>query len=160
MAYKSSFQPIVDAHARVLILGSLPGDLSIRKQEYYAHPQNRFWRLLFQLFQQPETFDYEEKIQFLNNQGIALWDVCKSAYREGSMDTAIQEVEPNAIEQLLQEYPTIEKVIFNGQKALKLYDRQLRRLPHIRYEVNPSTSPANASYNMDKLKDAWKNLLP
>jgi len=145
----------VDLDSRYLILGSLPGDLSLEKQEYYGHPQNRFWRLLTKIFQEDIMLEYADKKRFLLKHNIAVWDVCGTAFRVGSMDTAIQEVVPNAIPDLLKQYPGIEHVLFNGKKAMHLYDRFFERIYGIQYHELPSTSPANAAYNLDKLNSYW-----
>jgi len=153
---KQSFAPIIPNQPRILILGSLPGDLSIAKDQYYAHPQNRFWKVLFPLFEQEFSTDYSKRIALLHQQQIALWDVCASAIRPGSMDTAISEVIPNTIPQLLAEHPTITKVIYNGQKAQKLFEKYFKKQENISYITLPSTSPANAQFSLDKLLLHWE----
>lgn len=152
---KQSFSPIVPDTAKTLILGSLPGDMSIAEHQYYAHPQNRFWKILFHLFDEPFSSDYRKRQDLLLNNHIALWDVCGSAVRKGSMDVDIKEVSPNAITQLLTGYP-IERVFFNGQKAASLFDKHFQRAPHILYHTLPSSSPANAQYSFDRLLEEWK----
>jgi len=154
--FKQSFTAIIPQNAKILILGSLPGDLSIVHDQYYAHPQNRFWKVLFALFEQEFTTNYFEKIALLHQQQIALWDVCASAIRPGSMDTAISEVIPNSINQLLEEHPSITTVIFNGQKAQKLFDKYFRRQENLNYITLPSTSPANAQFNLERLLLQWE----
>ena len=134
----------------------MPGDFSIAKDQYYAHPQNRFWKVLFALFGQEFTTDYSKKIALLHQQQIALWDVCASAIRPGSMDTDISGVIPNTIPKLLAEQPTITKVIFNGQKAQKLFDRNFNKQENRSYITLPSTSPANAQFSIDKLMQYWE----
>ena len=153
---KQSFAPIVPSQPKILILGSLPGDLSIAKDQYYAHPQNRFWKVLYALFEQEFTSVYSKRISLLHQHQIALWDVCASAIRPGSMDTHISEVIPNTIPQLLAEQQTITKVIFNGQKAQKLFDKYFKKQENISYITLPSTSPANAQSSLDKLLLCWE----
>ncbi|MBD1430488.1 MULTISPECIES: DNA-deoxyinosine glycosylase [Sphingobacterium] len=153
---KQSFAPIIPNQPRILILGSLPGDLSIAKDQYYAHPQNRFWKVLFALFEQEFTSDYSERIKLLHQQQIALWDVCASAIRPGSMDTDISEVIPNTIPQLLAEKPAISNVIFNGQKAQKLFEKYFKKQENLNYITLPSTSPANAQFSIEKLLQHWE----
>ena len=152
---KYSFEPIIPSKPVMLILGSLPGDRSLEASQYYAHPQNRFWKILFQYFQVPFTKDYDSRITLLHQYGIALWDVCAHAYRQGSMDTNINEVHPNPITDFLMKYPSITRVIFNGQKSEKLYKKYFQYLPDISYYSLPSTSPANAQYTLEKLQDFW-----
>ena len=153
---KQSFPPIIPQDANLLILGSLPGDLSIARNEYYAHPQNRFWKVLFTLFEKPFSSNYSDRIQLLKEHHIALWDVCGSAYRPGSMDTAITAVIPNSIPQLLAETPTIEKIFFNGNKAKILFEKSFADQIHVQSFTLPSTSPANAQFTLEKLLDRWK----
>lgn len=153
---KQSFAPIIPLQPRILILGSLPGDLSIAKDQYYAHPQNRFWKILFQLFGKEFTTDYSKRIKLLHQHQIALWDVCASAIRPGSMDTAISEVIPNPIPQFLAEYSSITTIIFNGQKAQKLFDKYFKNQENLHYITLPSTSPANAQFSFDRLLKHWE----
>src|SRR5690625_8040424 len=82
-----SFPPVLPETPRVLILGSMPGGMSLEKQEYYGNPRNHFWDILFELFQQDPLTDYEEKMQFLKQHQIALWDTIGTCYREGSLDS-------------------------------------------------------------------------
>lgn len=156
---KQSFAPIIPSEPRILILGSLPGDLSIAKNQYYAHPQNRFWKLLFALFEQEYSSIYTVQINLLQQNQIALWDVCASALRPGSMDTAISEVIPNNIPNLIARLPHLRIIAFNGQKAEKLHDKYFQRLPDLEYLTLPSTSPANAQFKIERLIDYWKSLI-
>lgn len=158
--YKQSFDAIIPHDSQLLILGSLPGDLSIANDQYYAHPQNRFWKILFSLFKEEYSSTYSQRIAFLHRHHIALWDVCATAIRPGSMDTAISDVVPNAIPQLLHQHPTIRHIFFNGQKAQKLFDKLLDRDPLLRYHTLPSSSPANAQFSLQKLTEQWQIILP
>ena len=153
---KKSFPPIIPKYSKVLILGSLPGDRSIAENQYYAHPQNRFWKILVALFNKPLPTDYRSKVNILHIEGIALWDVCQTAHRVGSMDTDILKEIPNPIHQLLQEHPSITTVCFNGQKAEKLYDKYFDRQDSLHYIVLPSSSPANANFTQERLLEKWK----
>jgi len=152
---KQSFPPILHMEATVLILGSLPGDLSIAYQQYYAHPQNRFWKVLFRLTNEEFSIDYKDRIDLLYKNKIALWDVCATAVRQGSMDTAISNEHPNIIHDILKKHVFVKKICFNGQKAQKLYDKYFQRIPQISYHTLPSTSPANAKFTLEKLVTAW-----
>lgn len=155
---KVSFPPIIDSQAQILILGSLPGDKSLSLQAYYGHPQNRFWNLIFSLLDLRPCSDYTEKIAYLQSNHIALWDVCASANRPGSLDSKIQDVIPNPIPELLAAHPQIQTVFFNGQKAEKLFDNYFQREPKLQYFCLPSSSPANALFNLDKLLKAWQQI--
>ncbi|MDM1049586.1 MULTISPECIES: DNA-deoxyinosine glycosylase [Sphingobacterium] len=159
MDFKSSFPPIISADAKVLILGSLPGDLSLLQQQYYGHPQNRFWKLMHLLFEEELSGQYEDRKRLLLKNGVALWDVCATAIRPGSMDSDISEVQANAIPELLATYPGIKRVFFNGQKAMALHDKLLKRVEGVEYIGLPSTSPANARFHLALLKEHWAQIL-
>lgn len=153
---KHSFAPIITKNASILILGSIPGDKSIAENEYYAHPRNRFWNLLARLTGNEPADKYTEKIKILTENGISLWDVAGRAVRKGSMDSSIKEYAVNDIDGLLTGNPSIKIVIFNGKTAERFYDSNFSRRSNIKYRTMPSTSPANAAYNMERLADKWK----
>jgi|SRR5690606_12226040 len=153
--FKKSFQPIVPLGSKLLILGSLPGDRSLLENQYYAHPQNRFWKTLALLLGTSVPDGYNDRIGLLHKYHIALWDVCEMAVRKGSMDTDILQEHPNKIDELIQDNPGIRTICFNGQKAQKLYDKYFERTVGIRYVTLPSTSPANATFNQERLLASW-----
>ena len=120
MSLKHSFPPIFDFEARVLVLGSLPGDRSLAAQRYYAHPQNQFWQLMSRVVGcDLVTLDYEDRLAALRASGVALWDVIGSARRIGSSDAAILDAEGNDIVALIGQLPKLRVVAFNGGTALK-----------------------------------------
>jgi double-stranded uracil-DNA glycosylase len=141
---KRSFPPIADRQARVLVLGTLPGEESLRRGEYYAHPRNLFWPIVFTLFDTIPASSYAEKLAFVAAQRIALWDVCETGERDASADSTIRGERPNPIDRLLDTHPLIGAVAFNGTGAQRLYDRHFPRRPDITYLALPSTSPAHA----------------
>ena len=141
---KRSFPPIADARAQVLVLGTLPGEASLRRGEYYAHPRNLFWPIVFGLFNAAPVADYAEKVAFVKARRIALWDVCEIGEREASADSTIRREQPNAIDQLLAAHPLIRAVAFNGTGARRLHDRHFPRHASLAYLALPSTSPAHA----------------
>ena len=141
---KRSFPPIADQQARVLVLGTLPGEESLRRGEYYAHPRNLFWPIVFALFDAVPASGYAERLAFVAAHGIALWDVCESGEREASADSSIRRECPNPINQLLDIHPLIRAVAFNGTGAQRLHERYFVRRPEVTYLVLPSTSPAHA----------------
>jgi hypoxanthine-DNA glycosylase len=153
-----SFPPIINSQSKLLVLGTIPGEESLRQQQYYAHKQNLFWKILSQVLHEPFTLDYEEKKQMLLRHNIALWDVCQSCIRKGSLDSDIKDVVPNTIDVLIKKYPTIKTIAFNGKKAEALYNKHFGHLKHINYLSLPSTSPANASILMDRKLEAWSVL--
>lgn len=149
---KRSFPPIVDRRSRILVLGSLPGEESLRRSEYYAHPRNLFWPILAALFGASVPELYPERLALAARHRVALWDVVGIGERHASSDATIRLHQPNAIDRLLDEYPEIRGLAFNGGTALRLFDRHFVRRPGLAYLALPSTSPAHASLRFaDKL---------
>jgi hypoxanthine-DNA glycosylase len=155
---KRSFPPVVDEYARVLVLGTLPGEESLRRGEYYAHPRNLFWRIIFALFGEPPALSYSERLAFLTAHRIAAWDVCELGERERSADTTIRLERPNAIDGLLDQHPLICAVAFNGTTAQRLYDRHFARRADLTYLALPSTSPAHATIDFSAKLARWTAL--
>lgn len=153
----SSFPPIISNDSKILILGSVPGIKSLEMQEYYAHPQNKFWRILFELFNEDYTTDYAEKIKLLKKNKIAVWDVIDSCERKGSLDTEIKNENHHNILQLLDDFPSIKVIFCNGQKSFKTLGKILPDYLKIPVFVVPSTSPAYTIPYKKKLKD-WSAL--
>jgi hypoxanthine-DNA glycosylase len=152
---KRSFPPVVDAQARVLVLGTLPGEESLRRGEYYAHPRNLFWPIIFALFDEPPALKYPERLAFLTAHRIAVWDVCEIGERERSADTTIRSERPNAIDRVLDHHPLIRAVAFNGTTARRLYDRHFARRAALTYLALPSTSPAHATIDFSAKLAHW-----
>lgn len=150
---------MVGADARVLVLGTLPGEESLRRREYYAHPRNLFWPIVYALFGggMPPA-DYVAKLAFIGAQRIALWDVCEAAQRVASADSTIAEEVPNAIDNLLDAYPGIRAIAFNGSGARRLCDRHFTRRPELLYLALPSTSPAHARLGFAEKLACWTAL--
>jgi TDG/mug DNA glycosylase family protein len=142
----------------VLVLGTLPGEESLRRQEYYAHPRNLFWPIVFALFDRPVPQTYAERIAFLREARIAVWDVCRSATRLASADAAIRAEIPNAIHELIAAHPGIRAIAFNGGGARRLYHRHFTPLPGLAYLALPSTSPAYASLGYAEKLARWTAL--
>ena len=116
-------EPIVDENSRILILGTLPGDESLRLDQYYANSRNQFWLILSIIYQDNIELNYASRLCYLRNKKIALWDVLKSANRKGSLDSEIGYEEPNDFYSLFTRYPQIVSIGFNGQKAEKLFNK-------------------------------------
>ncbi len=154
--FSQSFPPILGDHPKVLILGTLPSKESLRKQQYYGHPRNSFWKIIYTLFNGNFSIDYSERIKFAKNCNIAVWDVCYSAFRVGSLDSEIKKERPNTIDLLLNKNSSIRLVAFNGQKAALLYDKYFDRIEGIAYVTLLSTSPANAAFSFEKKLENWK----
>ena len=116
-----SFAPHVDGETRLVILGSLPGGQSLAKQQYYAHPQNHFWRLLESVFDAPlVALDYPSRLAALSRLHIGLWDVIANAERQGSLDSAIKRPEAQSLHQLTSLCPKLTAIAFNGAKSAAL----------------------------------------
>jgi hypoxanthine-DNA glycosylase len=157
-AAKHSFPPVVGAAPRVLVLGTLPGEESLRRRQYYAHARNLFWPILYALFDRPVESDYAARLAFAMAHQVALWDVCRSCEREASADATIRREEPNAIAALLDATPSIAAVAFNGGSARRLHDRHFRRRAHLLYLALPSTSPAYARLDFTGKLGRWRAL--
>jgi double-stranded uracil-DNA glycosylase len=155
---KRSFPPVVAEGARVLVLGTLPGEESLRRQQYYAHSRNLFWPILFALFGAAPPADYAARLAFAMAQRVALWDVCMTGEREASADSTIRREIPNAIDRLLEVHPSIAAVAFNGTGARRLYDRHFPRRPGLKYLAMPSTSPAHARLDFAAKLAQWTAL--
>jgi len=142
----------------VLVLGTLPGEESLRRIEYYAHPRNLFWPIMFALFGETPPTDYAARLAFIAARRIAAWDVCAMAERRASLDTEIKREVPNTIHELLDANPGIATVAFNGGTARRLYDRHFVRRPGLAYLHLPSTSPAHASLGFGEKLARWQAL--
>lgn len=158
-----SFPPIARRDARVLVLGTMPSVASLAKLQYYGHAQNAFWRIMGRLFGAERELPYEERKQILCARGVAVWDVLKECYREGSLDSAIEieSEEPNDFVGFFRTHRQVRAVFFNGHKAESLYRRHvlptLARLDfELHYERLPSTSPAHAGRNFEEKLAAWR----
>lgn len=157
-----SLPAIADEWSETLILGSMPGERSLAAGEYYAHPQNTFWRILGLLYQFDARAPYPSRVAALQQQQVAVWDVLHSCRRSGSLDTAIllsSEV-PQDFPRFFAEHPRIRRVFFNGSKAEASFRRHVRDpLPTLAFTKLPSTSPAHASCSFEDKLSAWRQLL-
>jgi hypoxanthine-DNA glycosylase len=153
-----SIAPLINTDARVLILGSMPGKVSLARGQYYAHPQNKFWYLIYSVFGRSPDTDYKKKISFLKSRKIALWDVIKECERSGSSDAEITDPMMNEVYTLLNENPNIKYIVFNGHKSEQLFKKYIKSSfeREISFFRLPSSSPANASISLDKKLEAWR----
>ncbi|ATE62836.1 DNA-deoxyinosine glycosylase [Thauera sinica] len=156
-----SFPPAFRADARVLILGSMPGEASLAATQYYAHPRNAFWPIMGRLFGAGPDLPYDERLARLNAAGIALWDVIARCRRPGSLDSAIDRgsVEPNDFAGLFAACPRIGHVFFNGTAAETAFRRHVRLPAGSRppaFARLPSTSPAHAARDFAAKLAAWQ----
>ena len=147
--------PIIDARARVLILGSFPSTASLAAQQYYAHPQNQFWRILGEVIGQSlKEMDYPARLVAVQAAGIAIWDIYASCERAGSLDTAIRDAIPNDLAALRKSAPALRRICFNGRTAA----RRIREVEAMGFEVEvlPSTSPAHAGMSFEQKLARWR----
>jgi len=148
------FDPVWNAHSRVLVLGTFPSVQSRANAFYYGHPQNRFWLVLSRVFNQPVPQTVPEKRDFLLANGVALWDVLASCDITGSADSAIRNPIPNDLTPLLTGAP-IRQIFTNGQTAARLYARYCQPVTGLPAQALPSTSPANAAWSVERLAAVW-----
>ena len=147
----------------MLILGTLPGPVSLEKRQYYAQSRNAFWPIMGELFGATPELAYRERLQELKVRGVALWDVCRSAYREGALDASIDpaSIVPNDLAGFLRTHTSIRLICFNGQTAARLYRQRVlpgltEALRDIRCETLPSTSPAYAAMRFEQKLASWQ----
>lgn len=157
-----SFLSSIDDSSQILILGSMPGVKSLEEQQYYAHPQNRFWKVMGAICNEPNLhqLDYQQKLKILLQNNIALWDIIKSCKRDGSLDSDIQNETPNDIYGLLKKVPKLKIICLNGNKSYSTFKKYFPDLLE-KYSCHkmPSTSPANAKYSLDTLIKYWSSIV-
>lgn len=153
-----TFDPVYDNTSRILILGTFPSVKSRETHFYYGHPMNRFWKLLAALTETELPVTIEQKKGLLLRHHIAIWDVIQSCSITGSGDASIRDVVPNDFTELLKK-TEIKKIYANGNKAYELYMKYVYSNTKTEIEKLPSTSPANAGYSLEKLKEKWKIIL-
>lgn len=150
-----TFEPVFDENSRVLILGSFPSVKSRENRFYYGHPQNRFWKVTAGIFECDVPVTIEEKKQFLLKNHIAVWDVIASCDIVGSSDSSIRNVTGNDMSVILRE-TNVRCIFTNGDKAYRLFLKYCKREEQPEVRKLPSTSPANAAWNLERLTAAWK----
>jgi len=161
MTHSRGFPPIASPDARVLILGTLPGAESLARQQYYAKPQNSFWRIMGALAEAGPELAYEDRLARLRERQIAVWDVCAAAERAGSLDTAIKAPEINDFATFFDIHDQIRRICFNGRHAEKLFTRHVlpglgRGTAAIERILLPSTSPAYARMRHEEKLARWR----
>lgn len=161
MQHSYGFPPIAQHDARILILGSLPGQRSLAMQQYYAHPQNAFWPIMQDVF--GIDGDYERRCEGLCLNQVAVWDVLRASIRPGSMDADIRtdSSEVNDFRRFFHEYQDITGVLCNGRKAADIFERRVLVTLDASPEVlcMPSTSPAYAAMRYDTKLQIWRDAL-
>ncbi len=151
---KQGFPAVIDENTEILILGSLPGDVSIRKHQYYGHPGNDFWRLVGSIIGEDlQGMNYQNRLETLKRNKIGLWDVFKAGKREGSEDAKIKDAEINRFSMLKDMAPNLKLILFNGKKSGE-YEPILRQMGY-ETKVLPSSSGANRRFLKNR-KSEWE----
>lgn len=161
-----SFPPLGNPKATRLILGTMPGKVSLIEHQYYAHPRNVFWDIMQQLYGMPREMPYARRVQALEKAGVALWDVLAACVRSSSLDSDIEPatVVPNDFVPFLTNHPRIRAIFFNGQPARRLFEQHVAplltpRQREIERVTLPSTSPAHARMSRAQKLRAWRAAL-
>lgn len=161
MSSINSFGPVIGQQLKILILGSIPGIRSLEANQYHAHPQNQFWRIIGMLLNIEMPHEYTQRLEVLKSKGIGLWDVIGGCERKGSLDSNIKAVKVNAINELIASHPELEMIALNGRTAEKYFKDAVKR-----GEINtgncliigmPSTSPAY-TIGIEKKLEIWRQL--
>jgi TDG/mug DNA glycosylase family protein len=161
-----SFAPIASDDAQVLILGSMPGKASLAANQYYAHPQNAFWKIIEHVLGLDPGSCYTDRLKILTVNQVALWDVLKTCTRKSSLDSDIVEssIIPNDFKGFFGSHPSVSRVYFNGAMAENSYRKHvlptLGEMSRLTYVRLPSTSPANAALTLEAKIAAWKRIVP
>ncbi len=157
------FKAVINENSHTLILGSMPGKVSLTEVQYYAHPRNGFWHIMGNLFGAGPDKPYQKRLAILLDNGIALWDVIEQCSRSTSLDSDIEEqsIIPNDFHSLLSKHKKIDRIFFNGGKAEQSFKRYVHpllgeQLKNIRCVGLTSTSPANARYSIDEKIVMWQ----
>lgn len=153
------FPPIEGVNARRLILGSLPGEASVRAGQYYAHPRNAFWGIMAKLFGADGS--YSDRVRILKSEGVMVWDVLKRSVRPGSLDARIRmdTAIPNNFAALFERQPDLTLIACNGGKAYDLFRRFVTVPTGIDVVRLPSSSPAYAAMSFETKLEAWRSAL-
>jgi double-stranded uracil-DNA glycosylase len=166
MQLATGFAPLVGTHPKILILGSLPSEASIRANQYYAHPRNAFWFIMGELFGFDPALPYAQRSAIITAAGLAVWDVLGAARRQGSLDSAIEvnTAVVNNFPTFFTQHPTIHTIFGNGGKATDLYHKHvlpnLSATPHLQHIIKlPSSSPANARLRPQEKLRQWQPIL-
>ena len=150
--------PVEDKKSRVLILGTMPGVESLKQQAYYGHPRNLFWKLLGEVTGETAPESYGERQEYLLRHRIALWDMCRTCIRAGSLDSHISEELTNDIKSFVATHPGIKAIGCNGKESERLFRKYITGMEGVQLISLPSSSPANAGISWEKKAEAWSRL--
>lgn len=156
---KKSFDPISNSDTTILILGTMPGDKSLELGEYYGHSRNRFWKIISTITDNDLPMTYTDKKALLLKTKIGIWDVARKANRKGSLDSAIEDEEPNDLDNFIAKHKNLKVIGFNGTKSQVLFDKYFHRKSDLKYISLPSTSPANTGIDFDSICKLWRQIL-
>lgn len=157
---KQGLAPIVDEETEFLILGTMPGEQSLKLQEYYSNPSNQFWIIISTLFNSGKRFlGYNHKIAALKKNKIGLWDVLNSCIRDGSLDSNIKNATTNDFGELFGKFPNIHTIIFNGQDSYTYFMSTVKLSSCKTYIQLSSTSSANTHRTLEEKIQEWKSAL-
>ena len=156
---KKSFDPISNADTTILVLGTMPGDKSLELGEYYGHSRNRFWKIISTITNNDLPLSYSDKKELLLKSEIGIWDVAHKANRKGSLDSAIEDEEPNDLDNFIAKHKKLKVICFNGTKSETLFDKYFDRKSGLKYISLPSTSPANTGIDFDNICKLWRQIL-
>ena len=156
-----AFPPILGSNPHTLILGTMPGGKSLKANQYYAHPQNQFWKLMGDIYGAGLLLPYDKRVKVLKDKGVAVWDVVQTCTRKGSLDSDIKNEIPNDFEEFFNTHPSIKLVVFDSLTAEKIYNRRvlLTLTKKLRYMRVPSPSPANARMSYAVKLSLWSEVL-
>ena len=165
MSLVHSFEPIIGRDPRILILGSMPGLISLQAVEYYANPRNAFWKIIAELFELDIDCSYELRVQQISELPLVLWDTLRACHRQGSLDSSIrsQQIKANDIVGLLEQFSSLRAIVFNGAASEKYFNQLVKQDLPVDRELTllrmPSTSPAHAGMKFEEKLMAWRCLL-
>lgn len=161
MTLKVGFPPVADERTRVLVLGSLPGEASLERRQYYANPTNQFWRLMGGVVETDlAVLDYEARLAALLRARVGLWDVIGSARRTGSLDAQIRNHAANPLGTIASRFPSLRALAFNGGKSYQIGRRLLGEAAGVKLVPLPSSSAAYCSISVDAKQAKWDGLKP
>jgi hypoxanthine-DNA glycosylase len=156
---KPSFDPISNSETTILILGTMPGEKSLELGEYYGHSRNRFWKIISTITNNSLPLTYADKKELLMKSKIGVWDVAHKANRKGSLDSSIEDEEPNDLDGFIARHKNLKVIGFNGAKSEALFDKYFDRKSDLKYISLPSTSPANTGIDFENICKIWRQIL-
>lgn len=155
---KAAFLPFIDSESEILILGTFPSEKSLSSNEYYGNKQNQFWKLIYDVFETEYEAVYSERLLFLKENKIALWDVFQTCERKGSLDANIVNPEVNNFEKLFAKYPNLKKLVFSSKNAYTFYRKNVGNYFGKEILIMPSTSGLYASMKYQDKLEVWKTI--